>query len=248
MCEFVSKMARFSKIIIFVPRPSFPTPSSWNDSPILISYYFSQSTKLNARAKPAKPQPAVEARQPLLNPEFDRSSEAYWILNSTPSKIRTYPKQSDNASSITLTTSKPKNSQFQDILTTPLCFSPGGGAPSAIPELLNYEVPSVGKVLQATMSEGVRRALKAWKLAKIEELGEDGFAALQRENLNRGLRFHNSLQDYFTGIMPDTEDLVWQSLQSVVPEIERKALFVEKRVVHPVLKYKGVVDCVSSIG
>lgn len=42
------------------------------------------------------------------------------------------------------------------------------------------QMPSVGKVLQATMPEASRRALMQWKLLKIAELGEEGFNELQQ--------------------------------------------------------------------
>lgn len=42
------------------------------------------------------------------------------------------------------------------------------------------QMPSVGKILQATMPEAARRALMQWKLLKIAELGEEGFHILQQ--------------------------------------------------------------------
>lgn len=41
-------------------------------------------------------------------------------------------------------------------------------------------LPSVGKILQATMPEASRRALMQWKAVKIAELGFDGFQELQK--------------------------------------------------------------------
>lgn len=42
------------------------------------------------------------------------------------------------------------------------------------------KMPSVSKILQATMPEASRKALMKWKLLKIAELGEDGFNELQK--------------------------------------------------------------------
>lgn len=185
--------------------------------------------------------------------ERDKSSEIHWVFGSTPNKNRIFPKKASISIEEGHINNQPaaspaEKSNFEGILKIPLSSC---SSSMKLPELLDYNEapPSVGKVLQATMSDGARRALEQWKLSKIEELGVDGFAALQKENLNRGLRFHGILQDYFTGedISPDKEDLVWRSVQSILPEIDRKALFVEKRVKHPILHYKGVVDCVSSI-
>lgn len=49
-----------------------------------------------------------------------------------------------------------------------------------IVELDMKRIPSVGKILQATMPEPVRKALLKWKLLKIAELGEDGFREMQQ--------------------------------------------------------------------
>lgn len=151
-------------------------------------------------------------------------------------------------------------SAFADILKVPLISSSISDSNEEpilqIPELLNSnEMPSVGKILQATMSDSARNALMQWKLAKLEELGEEGFAQLQKDNLGRGLRLHNLLQDYFTHGIEEhsiTEAhpsyLVWKSVRPVLQQVDKQALLVERRVQHPVLRYKGVVDCVSTIG
>lgn len=47
------------------------------------------------------------------------------------------------------------------------------------------DMPSVGKVLQATMPEQSRRALLNWKQLKIAELGIDGFLELQKCESNK---------------------------------------------------------------
>lgn len=80
-----------------------------------------------------------------------------------------------------------KRDRLRDILTVPafgltnwkpaekLTQIVGGG------ERLDVgQMPSVGKVLQATMPDGARRALMQWKLQKIAELGDEGFNELQK--------------------------------------------------------------------
>lgn len=211
-----------------------------------------RKTKCDTETNAGKTQP-----EPIL------SSEMHWILSSTQKRTRMLAKQYDNTERIVLNVPHPKEatkqqptSGFADILKVPLIYNTHSDVNlMQIPELTDFtEVPSVGKILQATMSDAARNALIKWKLSKIEELGEEGFRRLQKENLSRGLRFHNLLQDYFTGVLADdpeiteTDALVWKSIQAVLPEIERKALFVEHRLVHPLLQYKGVVDCVSTIG
>lgn len=112
------------------------------------------------------------------------------------------------------------------------------------------ELPSVGKILQATMTDQARDALKKWKLSKISELGESGFADLQNSYLKNGILFHTSIQDFFkTNNPPDTSSPVYNTWCSVDPFIRQisDAPLVETYVCHPQLKYKGVVDCVANI-
>lgn len=202
------------------------------------------------------PAEATKPTEPIL------SSEMHWMLSSGYTRRRMLAKPYDNTERIALKVSDPvekakeerSKSYFDAILKVPMITRQDSRA-LEIPELEFNEVPSVGKILQATMSDGARNALTQWKLAKVEELGVQGFERLQRENLDRGLRFHNMLQEYFTKESAEkliTEEdpnyPVWKSVQSVLPEIDKQALFVEKRVRHPVLHYKGVVDCVSFIG
>lgn len=205
------------------------------------------------------------------------SSEMHWMLGSAHNRKRMFMKPYDNTERIALKVPSPivdddaeqgksgalpplhRRRPFDAILRIPLINHESSALPQ-IPELVDTnQMPSVGKILQATMSDAARNALIQWKLAKVAELGDEGFAQLQKENLSRGLRFHNLLQDYFTTTADDRDAKelvaeddpnypVWKSVQSVLPEIDRDAVFVEKRVQHPVLRYKGVVDCVSTIG
>lgn len=211
-----------------------------------------KSTKLkNESAKDEKPEAVL-------------GSEMHWMLGSAHNRRRMLARPYDNTERVALKVNHPKDevqekksSGFDEILKVPLIYDERDSFElRTIPEIVSREVPSVGKILQATMSDGARNALIQWKLSKIEELGEEGFQKLQKDNLSRGLRFHNLLQNYFMGLS-DNEHLteesgpdykVWKSVQTVLPEIERQAMFVEQRLVHPVLQYKGVVDCVSSVG
>ncbi|KAJ6646772.1 Mitochondrial genome maintenance exonuclease 1 [Pseudolycoriella hygida] len=112
-------------------------------------------------------------------------------------------------------------------------------------------VPSVGKVLQYTMSESARAALMNWKLSKIRELGEQGFAELQLANLNAGTTFHASIQEYFrTNEIPIESSPVyklWESVRGVLETFTAMPEAVEQSVFHPTLKYKGISDCVSQV-
>lgn len=143
------------------------------------------------------------------------------------------------------------NEDLRNVLNCPLQSDVLSIAPSDIraPELRT--LPSVGRVLQYTMPEAARNALLNWKLAKIKELGEQGFAELQKANLTAGSTFHSSLQEYFlNNEAPEASSPVyklWESVSGVLDTFTAMPASVEKTVHHPILKYKGIADCVSEV-
>lgn len=69
--------------------------------------------------------------------------------------------------------------------------------------------------------------------------------------LNRGTKFHSCIKQYLetkdekaVELDEDTEK-VWQSLENVLPMIS-DVIHIEENVAHPILLYKGIVDCVAS--
>lgn len=72
------------------------------------------------------------------------------------------------------------NEQLNNVLKHPLQTDVLSPPPTDIRNWALRNVPSVGKILQHTMSESARAALLNWKLTKIRELGEKGFADLQQ--------------------------------------------------------------------
>lgn len=115
----------------------------------------------------------------------------------------------------------------------------------------SIRLPSVSRILQATMSDGARAALKRWKLQKIDELGYDGFQLYQQDILSTGKHFHSILERYLgTGEVPESTSpaiKLWQSLGDHLTELNPKALLIEKPIIHPYLKYQGIIDNVSLI-
>lgn len=225
-----------------------------------------KAKKVKTKGNPEISHQPVEIPSKVNEPVL--SSEMHWLLGPANNRRRMLTKPYDNTERVVLKIKHPvvdeqdrikrTSNGFDEILKVPWMITPGQTMDTlhAIPELEYKELPSVGKILQATMSYSARNALIQWKLSKIEELGEEGFQQLQKDNLGRGLRFHNMLQDYFNRSDDESETVVsegdpnyqvWKSVQSILPEIDQKALFVEQRVQHPVLRYKGVVDCVSTI-
>lgn len=116
---------------------------------------------------------------------------------------------------------------------------------------LKSNLPSISKILTATMPEAARFILKKWKLGKIAELGEDGFQEYQRETFRIGQMFHSSVEEFLEHrIMPgESSDVykLWRSVGDVLVELDPKPMLTEKSVVHPELKYKGIIDSVAVV-
>lgn len=112
-------------------------------------------------------------------------------------------------------------------------------------------IPSVSRILQATMSASQKQALLQWKNLKIAELGVEGFENLQQMYLNRGKKFHGCLQKYFNNEEMTEDDIsmdvieVWKSISHVIKDFEVPAKLAEYNIEHPFLCYKGIVDCVA---
>lgn len=120
-----------------------------------------------------------------------------------------------------------------------------------IDEALSNKLPSISKILTATMPEASRYILKKWKLAKIAELGEEGFRAYEQMTLRTGQEFHSSIENYFDNQQVPEESSpvykLWQSVGGVLVELDPKPVLIEKSLVHPDLKYKGIIDSVAVI-
>lgn len=112
-------------------------------------------------------------------------------------------------------------------------------------------LPSISKVLQATMPESSRIALKRWKLDKIAELGVEGFRQYERETLDRGKEFHSAIENYLSsGTIPGAESSViklWESIDNSLKQLQPKAVLLEQPILHATLKYKGIIDNVSVV-
>lgn len=115
----------------------------------------------------------------------------------------------------------------------------------------SMQIPSISKVLAATMPEGTRIALKKWKMAKIAELGADGFKQYQEEIFSLGKEFHSAIEQYLSnGEVPASDSTInqlWQSVNPSLNELKPKVILLEQPVLHADLKYKGIIDNVSMV-
>lgn len=117
-------------------------------------------------------------------------------------------------------------------------------------------IPSVTKVLQATMPAASRFLLERWKESMIKKLGLAGFAKYQSETFARGTALHSILAKYLIDKIepsPDhtSEDVklivenLWKSINHLVRDKMTNVRLVEHIVTHPELNYRGIVDCVA---
>jgi genome maintenance exonuclease 1 len=115
----------------------------------------------------------------------------------------------------------------------------------------SIKVPSVSRILQTTMPQSQRNALIQWKNLKIAELGLEGFEEMQKSHMDRGKKFHECVQKYFSGISINEDEIqtdvfnIWKSVKRRLPEFDAPAQLTEGNIMHPFLYYKGIVDCVS---
>ena len=69
--------------------------------------------------------------------------------------------------------------------------------------------------------------------------------------MQQGKEFHEILDNYFqTGNIPQSTSSnfkTWESVYVVLKKVSPNVELIEAHLVHPELKYKGIVDCVSSI-
>lgn len=177
-----------------------------------------QSLPKTAGKLKATVEKALSKRERVIHSQPDKSK------NESKSTVRkpSLKKPSEIISESKVNTRNPipfSNAELKELLLHPLVTEKEiiASQDSQISQIRNF--PSVGKILQGTMSDTTRNALINWKLAKIFELGEQGFADLQKceqfqkelcclrivlpliltfiANLSSGYVFHWSLEHYF---------------------------------------------------
>lgn len=116
---------------------------------------------------------------------------------------------------------------------------------------VSLRLPSISKILQATMPESARFALRKWKLGKIAELGIDGFKEYEKDTLNRGKTFHSAIEQFLSqGKVPANDSPIiklWQSIDSSLNQLKPKPVLLEQPILHADLKYMGIIDNVSIV-
>lgn len=116
-------------------------------------------------------------------------------------------------------------------------------------------VPSVTKVLGATMSAEAQYVLDRWRQSMIKKLGIAGFNQYTKDTFERGRALHALVAKYLMGQGEPTDCNValtnevvsnlWKSINKVVREKISNVRLVEHVVTHKDLNYRGVIDCVA---
>jgi len=119
----------------------------------------------------------------------------------------------------------------------------------------DHTIPSVSKILSATMSEKSREALARWEKEKIALLGLEGFKKLKSDTFARGHTLHTMLEAFMeTRKLPKAKDIPdsvsKRHLVSISQAIKQfhTPLLLESAVTHPDLNYGGIVDCAAVLG
>uniref|UniRef100_A0A182STH9 Mitochondrial genome maintenance exonuclease 1 n=1 Tax=Anopheles maculatus TaxID=74869 RepID=A0A182STH9_9DIPT len=210
--------------------------------------------------KKKKSVPADQETQPINAPavETELSSEIFWQTRNV-SRVKSSTDESvENISTAAEYSVIPfTEKELQHITKFPILPSAKGIIERHWKlheqhESDQYKSPSVNRILSATMSDASRQALLRWKTAKIAELGEAGFAQLQKDIFARGSTLHATLETWLTGADPSEKmiqktGVLWKSIHGALKNVERPAKIIEQKLYHPYLHYNGVVDCITSI-
>ncbi|XP_051157204.1 mitochondrial genome maintenance exonuclease 1-like [Leptopilina boulardi] len=119
---------------------------------------------------------------------------------------------------------------------------------SAKTESSNKNLPSVTRILSATMSETAKKTLERWKAEMIEKLGIDGFNEYQQNLFKDGHDLHSAIENALLQKeyqIPEKVKPAFESVQNVLKDIS-SITALESHVVHPKLFYRGITDCVAT--
>ncbi|XP_043480619.1 mitochondrial genome maintenance exonuclease 1-like [Leptopilina heterotoma] len=119
---------------------------------------------------------------------------------------------------------------------------------SAKADTSNNNLPSVTRILSATMSEAAKNALAIWKAGMIKKLGVDGFNEYQKNLFKDGHDLHSSIENALLQKeyqIPERVKPAFESVQNVLKDIS-SVTALETHVVHPKLFYRGITDCVAT--
>nr|XP_061794488.1 mitochondrial genome maintenance exonuclease 1-like [Nerophis lumbriciformis] len=115
-------------------------------------------------------------------------------------------------------------------------------------------MPSVTRILQATLSQEQLFFLERWRRRMTAELGEEGFKEYTKNLFRQGKLFHSALENVLMSDALSKDELhathppdVLGYMKSICYILEdvRAVRAIESSVQHDALDYLGVVDCVA---
>ncbi|KAG6795899.1 mitochondrial genome maintenance exonuclease 1 [Apis mellifera caucasica] len=98
------------------------------------------------------------------------------------------------------------------------------------------------------MSLEAKAMLERWKKNIIDKFGQTYFDTYRKDLLTNGKLFHSvikSILSYEETIIPPSIKSVYYSVESILNDIQI-TYALEKNIMHPTLRYKGIVDCIAS--
>ncbi|XP_075233325.1 mitochondrial genome maintenance exonuclease 1-like [Lycorma delicatula] len=123
---------------------------------------------------------------------------------------------------------------------------------------INYDnevlknIPSVSRILKATMPEKSKLLLENWQKKMIAELGVEGFESMNKAKLKQGSDLHEYIRKYLLNgksskefdTAPVNIITILKSLKSVFKKLSDVCV-LESHVIHSELPYRGIIDCVA---
>ncbi|XP_061914452.1 mitochondrial genome maintenance exonuclease 1 isoform X4 [Entelurus aequoreus] len=115
-------------------------------------------------------------------------------------------------------------------------------------------VPSVTRILQATLSSEQLFYLERWKRRMVAELGEEGFKEYTKNLFRKGKLFHSAVEEVLMsgGTLKDKQHELHppevlgylESISHILEDVSAVRV-IESTVQHDALNYLGIVDCVA---
>ncbi|XP_017879138.1 mitochondrial genome maintenance exonuclease 1-like [Ceratina calcarata] len=109
-------------------------------------------------------------------------------------------------------------------------------------------IPSVTYILNETMSLKAKAALELWKKNIIDKFGKDYFRIFCKGLLDDGKLFHSCIQNVLSHKefeIPPRVKSAYFSVEPILNDIQN-VYKLETYVTHPILRYRGIVDCIAS--
>jgi len=141
---------------------------------------------------------------------------------------------------------KPTAEDLKDVVLKPIIPASVSRFPKS-----STVLPSVTKILSATMPASSQFLLDRWKESMIKKLGVAGFNKYQQDTFERGRLLHALIASYLMGqgepkeITKEIVANLWKSIENVVKENITNVRLVEHAVTHNEMRYRGIVDCVA---